>query len=338
MPGTNYRGPRLGDAAGVARIAAEHPTRVDAVSLHRLAIVADTHNDLLCSVVVRPVHRWGGYFRERWLPQLTAGGVDVQVLPVFVDDLYRPERALRQTLRMIEAAHRIAEENADAVALCTDGAADQGGLLAAAGSRSCWRWRAARAWTPTSSCSPPCTGSGVRIASLAHFGRNAFADGSAEDATGSRLTSLGVAAVRRAGAARDHPRHLAPGRTGVDHVLEISRRPVMATHSSARALRDHHRNLDDEQLAAVAKTGGVVCVNFYPGLRGRRRPERGPAGRPRRAHRVGGGHRPRRARPGLRRRGGAGHHPARSGAGAASPAGTAGPTCRDWPARPTCRC
>ncbi|MEV4383899.1 membrane dipeptidase, partial [Streptosporangium sp. NPDC049644] len=33
---------------------------------------------------------------------------------------------------------------------------------------------------------------------------------------------------------------------------------------SARALRDHHRNLTDEQIRAVAATGGVVCVNFVP--------------------------------------------------------------------------
>lgn len=249
----------------MARTSADHPTGVDAVSLHHRAIVADTHNDLLCSVVVRPVHRWGGYFRDHWLPQLTAGGVDVQVLPVFVDELYRPERALRQTLRMIEAAHRIAEENADAVAICTDGAAVR---------QACAGGRIALVLALES-----CPGVdadvellatvhrlGVRVASLTHFGRTVFADGSAEDATGSRLTSLGVAAVaelERLGVILDIS-HL--GRTGVDHVLEISRRPVMATHSSARALRDHHRNLDDEQLAAVAKTGGVVCINFYPGF------------------------------------------------------------------------
>ena len=44
---------------------------------------------------------------RRWLPQLTAGGVNVQVLPVFVDDNFRPEGALRQTLRMVESGHRI---------------------------------------------------------------------------------------------------------------------------------------------------------------------------------------------------------------------------------------
>jgi len=56
----------------------------------------------------------------------------------------------------------------------------------------------------------------------------------------------------------------------VEHVLEIATRPVIATHSSARALRDHHRNLTDEHVRGVAGTGGVVCVNFFaPFLRER---------------------------------------------------------------------
>lgn len=58
--------------------------------LHRRALVADTHNDLLCSVAARDPEHWAGFFRERWLPQLRAGGVDLQVLPVFVEDAYRP--------------------------------------------------------------------------------------------------------------------------------------------------------------------------------------------------------------------------------------------------------
>lgn len=59
--------------------------------LHRRAIVADLHNDLLCAVVARPVDRWADFFRERWLPQLRAGGVNLQALPVFIEDPYRPE-------------------------------------------------------------------------------------------------------------------------------------------------------------------------------------------------------------------------------------------------------
>lgn len=102
----------------------------------------------------------------------------------------------------------------------------------------------------------------MRIASLAHWGRTALADGSGEDATGSRLTEAGVEALRemeRLGILFDVS-HL--GACGVAHVLELATRPVMATHSCARALLDHHRNLTDEQLRGIAATGGTVCVNF----------------------------------------------------------------------------
>ncbi len=47
-------------------------------------------------------------------------------------------------------------------------------------------------------------------------------------------------------------------------VLGVSRAPVIATHSSARALTDVPRNMTDEMLRAVAQAGGLVMVNFYP--------------------------------------------------------------------------
>ncbi|MEU5401261.1 membrane dipeptidase [Streptomyces sp. NPDC005963] len=230
--------------------------------LHRRAVVADLHNDLLCAVVARPVDQWAEFFRERWLPQLRAGGVNVQALPVFVEDQFRPEGALRRTLRMIEAAHRLAEGNADAVALCGDG--DQIDRALAEG----------RIALVLALESAPGVGEdvelletlfrlGVRIASLAHFGRTSLADGSGEDATGGRLTRAGVAALaemERLGMVFDVS-HL--GAAGVRHVLESATRPVIATHSGARALFDHHRNLDDEQLRGIAAGGGVVCVNFF---------------------------------------------------------------------------
>ena len=59
---------------------------MNATELHHDAVVVDSHNDLLMLVARRPPERWASYFRERWLPQLRDGGVDVQVLPVFIDD------------------------------------------------------------------------------------------------------------------------------------------------------------------------------------------------------------------------------------------------------------
>jgi len=233
--------------------------------LHFDAIVAETHNDLLMAVSARPPGEWASFFAERWLPQLRDGGVDVQVLPVFVDEEFRPEGALRQTLRMIECAHVIAEGNPGEVRLCRDGAEIDAAL------------ESGRIALVLALESMPGVDDdvelittlfrlGVRVGSIAHWGRTPLADGSGEDATGSRLTAAGVAAVRemeRLGMVFDVS-HL--GASGVEHVLEIATRPVLATHSSARALRDHHRNLTDEQLRGIAATGGVICVNFLAGF------------------------------------------------------------------------
>lgn len=235
---------------------------MDARTLHQQALVADTHNDLLHGVVARPVSRWGSFFRVAWLPQLRDGGVDLQVLPVFIGEVHRPETALRQTLRMIECAHRIVAANPDDVALCHDGA-EIDDALAAGKIASVLALESAPGVDEDVELLETLYRLGVRIASLAHFGRTPLADGSAEDATGSRLTRAGVAAVglmERLGMIFDIS-HLSAA--GVAHVLEIATRPVMATHSSARALCDHHRNLTDEQLKGVAQTGGVVCVNFF---------------------------------------------------------------------------
>jgi membrane dipeptidase len=49
-------------------------------------------------------------------------------------------------------------------------------------------------------------------------------------------------------------------------VIEVSRAPVIASHSSARALADHPRNVTDDMLIKAAQNGGVVMINFYPKL------------------------------------------------------------------------
>jgi membrane dipeptidase len=229
--------------------------------LHGRSVVADTHNDLLDAIAHRPVEQWVPHFRSRWLPQLRQGGVNLQVLPVFVDDVFRPEGALRQTLRMVEAAHRIDAASPE-TRLCFT-AADIDEALANDQIALVLALESAPGVGEDVELLETLYRLGVRIASLAHFGRTALADGSGEDGSGSRLTRAGVAAhaeMERLGMIFDVS-HL--GAAGVEHVLELATRPVMATHSSARALRDHHRNLTDAQLKGIADTGGVVCVNFF---------------------------------------------------------------------------
>ncbi|MEX2570765.1 MAG: dipeptidase [Gemmatimonadota bacterium] len=108
---------------------------------------------------------------------------------------------------------------------------------------------------------------GVRYLSLAHNGNNQLSDSNNGQPDGARhggLSPLGrqvVAEANRWGIMLDisHPSKLANLQT-----IELSRAPVMASHSSARALADHTRNLDDEELRAVQRNGGVVQVVAFP--------------------------------------------------------------------------
>ncbi|MGI5129791.1 dipeptidase [Pseudonocardia sp. CA-107938] len=228
--------------------------------LHASATVVDAHNDLLMACTRHRHAEQAHYFRTAWLPQLRAGGVKVQVLPVFIDADHRPEGALRQTLQMLETGWRIAAGNADTVTVCVDGA-DIEQTLAEGRIALVLALEGCEAVGTDVGLFETMHRLGVRMASFTHFGRTALADGSAEDAAGSRLTSAGieaVAACEELGIMLDVS-HL--GATCTDHLLELATRPLVASHSSAYALRAHHRNLTDDRIRGIAGTGGVVGVN-----------------------------------------------------------------------------
>ena len=56
--------------------------------------------------------------------------------------------------------------------------------------------------------------------------------------------------------------HLSDG--GFWDCIRLSKKPIIASHSNARALCAHPRNLSDEMLCALGECGGVVGLNFYP--------------------------------------------------------------------------
>jgi membrane dipeptidase len=51
---------------------------------------------------------------------------------------------------------------------------------------------------------------------------------------------------------------------GFRDVIEITKNPVLVSHSGARAVCNFRQNLTDEQLKLLAENGGVVCLHFYP--------------------------------------------------------------------------
>lgn len=106
---------------------------------------------------------------------------------------------------------------------------------------------------------------GVRYMTLTHFKNNDWADSATDDPKHNGLTGFGKVVVRemnRLGMLVDLA-HVSP-KTMAD-ALAISRAPVIFSHSDARALSDHARNVPDDILRLLSANGGVVMVNFYPG-------------------------------------------------------------------------
>ncbi|MDX1690263.1 MAG: dipeptidase [Acidimicrobiia bacterium] len=107
---------------------------------------------------------------------------------------------------------------------------------------------------------------GVRYLTLTHADTLPWADSATDDARNGGLTDFGrevVAEMNRLGVMVD-----------VSHVsaatmrdaLDASTAPIIASHSNARALADHPRNVPDEIAAEIGRRGGVVMAVFFPGF------------------------------------------------------------------------
>jgi membrane dipeptidase len=106
---------------------------------------------------------------------------------------------------------------------------------------------------------------GARYMTLAHFKNNDFADSATDDPKYHGLNDFGrtvVHEMNRVGMLVDLS-HVSD--ETMKDAIETSRAPVIFSHSSARALSDHPRNVSDEVLKLTAQNGGVVMVNFYSG-------------------------------------------------------------------------
>ncbi len=105
---------------------------------------------------------------------------------------------------------------------------------------------------------------GARYMTLTHTNSNDWADSSGDEPKHNGLTPFGrdvVHEMNRLGMLVDIS-HVSD-KTFYD-VIETTKAPVIASHSSSRALAEHKRNMTDDMLRALSKNGGVAMVNFYP--------------------------------------------------------------------------
>ena len=105
---------------------------------------------------------------------------------------------------------------------------------------------------------------GVRGITITHNHDNEAARGCLAEGEGRGLTGFGREFVRAM-----EERHMVIDLAHANEkvfwdVVEIARGPLIDSHTGLRRFWDHPRNLDDAQLAAIARTGGVACIDFVP--------------------------------------------------------------------------
>jgi membrane dipeptidase len=198
------------------------------------------------------------------LPRLRQGQVGAQFWSVYVPCSLLGAAAVTATLEQIDAVYTMVERYADDLVLVTsaDGldavlAQDRpiGSLLGAEGGhcidnslgvlRSFYRL-------------------GVRYLTLTHNENTDWADSATDEPTHGGLTAFGrdvVAEMNRLGMLVDLS-HVAP--STMHDALDASAAPVIFSHSSARALCDHPRNVPDDVLARLPVNGGICMITFVP--------------------------------------------------------------------------
>ncbi len=239
-----------------------------AIKLHRSSIVIDGHNDITSPMVDEGYDigtpSAGKYHTD--LQRIKDGGLSAQFFSIYVDSRYvKSGGSARRAMDMIDMVYRAAERHPQDIRMAYSVAdirrAKREGKLAAM-----MGIEGGHAIENSLSALRDFYRLGVRYMTLTHSNTNDWADSSGDVAKHNGLTEFGKEIVRemnRIGMLVDIS-HVSD--KTMHDVLDLTDVPVIASHSSARAIANVPRNIPDDLLKKIAKNGGVVMVNFFNGF------------------------------------------------------------------------
>jgi membrane dipeptidase len=230
--------------------------------------VIDGHNDLPMQLRARTGYDVGGLADGRPefhtdIPRLRAGGVGAQFWSVYVpSDLPEPA-AVVATMEQIDAVYRMAAAYPADLAMAFT-AADVERALAAGRIASLIGIEGGHSLATSLGVLRSFARLGARYVTLTHNHNTSWADSAAGTPAVNGLNDVGRAMVRemqRIGVLVDLS-HVAP--VTMHAALDVATAPVIFSHSSARAVTDHRRNVPDDVLVRLRDNGGVVQLTFVP--------------------------------------------------------------------------
>ena len=249
-----------------------------AADIHESSLVLDAHADIVISSTSRAYMSDDGTSKVD-PAKMRAGGVDAVVMSVAVGPGPRTMEgdaaARAEADEKIAAVHTLVEESQGQVVIATTSseivAAHEAGKSALI-----LGFQNARSLQGNVSAIDEFYAEGVRIFGLNHLGHNAFSDSSRPEFSGetgafevteehSGLSTLGVAAIERIGALGALVDVSQLSKAATLQVLELTRSPIIASHSNAKTVSDVTRNLSDEEIDRIGENGGVIHVAAFKG-------------------------------------------------------------------------
>lgn len=244
-----------------------------ALKIHKKAIVIDGHNDIPSPMVdedfnlstnsVGKFHRDGDPFHTD-LERLKKGGITAEFFSIYTSGAdYQKGGKMRRAMDLIDATMREIERHPNILTQCTTAAQirqakKQNKICALMGIEGGYvienSLYALRNFYRL----------GIRYMTLTHNVSHDWADAHRGEVKNNGLSDFGKEVVRemnRLGMLVDIS-HVSD--KVMNDVLDISTAPIIASHSSARGVSNHTRNVPDDVLRRIAKNGGVVMINFYP--------------------------------------------------------------------------
>jgi membrane dipeptidase len=239
-----------------------------ALELHYAATVVDTHSDTTSNILDDGFDMGARSKTGHMdLPRIASGGLDVQFYSIYVSRSWagnepeEPDLSARRALRMTDGFWRQVAKHSDRMEAALT-VADIRRIVAAKKHAALMGIEGGHAIEGDLALLRMFHRLGIRYMTLTHTNTNQFADSCADQAKWNGLNELGVQVV--------HEMNRLGMLVDVSHVsdaaffktLEVTRAPVILSHSSCRALCPAPRNVTDEMLKALAKNGGVCMVNF----------------------------------------------------------------------------
>src|SRR5438093_2062052 len=236
-----------------------------ALAIHRRAIVVDTHNDVTTPMTNDDFDLWGNPpepYRTN-IARMKKGGLTAEFFSLYIKPWYVAHGgAARRTLDMIDSVYRAVERHPNDLMFATTStdirrAKAQNKIACLMGIEG---GHAIENSLPTLR---EFYRLGVRYMTLTWNNTNDWADAGRGEKKHNGLSDFGKEAVRemnRLGMLIDVS-HVSD--KTMSDALDVSKAPIIASHSSARALTNQPRNIPDDLLRRIAKNGGVVQVNFY---------------------------------------------------------------------------